>query len=150
MAPPFFGRLSSLIYFRTKAAAPWCHLICFFARLLEAPLLPPSPDGCNGPSIPPPLLAFAFSLGLEGFFRWAVIRYSHHVTALLDARIPAYFASATLCHVKFAGIVAPGKGLCQDGIQPKNSGARNTAGIQSALLTLEKTGCTMCATRQGS
>jgi hypothetical protein len=52
--------------------------------------------------------------------------------------------------VKFAGIVAPEKDLCQDGIQPKNRDARNTAGIQSALLTLEKTGCTMCATRQGS
>ena len=65
MAPPFIGRLSSLIYFRTKAAAPWCHLICFFARLLEAPLLPPSPDGCNGPSIPAaPTCLIGFQLGL--------------------------------------------------------------------------------------
>ena len=42
--------------FRTKAAAPWCHLICFFRRLLEAPLPPLSPGGDNGPPCPPLLL----------------------------------------------------------------------------------------------
>ena len=50
MAPPFSGR-QSFCYFRTKAAAPWCHLIYFSLR-------PPSgPGDCNVPPVTPPLLA---------------------------------------------------------------------------------------------
>ena len=63
----------ALIYFRTKAAAPWCHLICFSFRA------PSSPGDYNVPPVTPLLLAFAFSLDLEGFFSWTLIRDFHHL-----------------------------------------------------------------------
>ena len=114
------GRLSCLD-FRTKAAAPWCHLICFSFRV------PTNPGRDN--VLPSRRTYWAndlpFSLDLEGFFaRWRM-RDSHRrplsgMPPWEWARAsfpPDYSSSATLLIWNFAGILSWQSGVVNSVLQ---------------------------------